>query len=643
MDSLKGIIYSAKEDTTKAEAYRNWALGTKELVPKRSLDISTKGIAFIDSVFLHSQPAEKEKERLIDCEASLYRNRGLIYSGEAKWSIAMENMLKSKDLQQKNNHPHGVSLTENGIGNIYYRQGLPEEALLHYERSLEICDSLDNQNGIAGAYINIANAYDDMEQDSVALEYHLKSQTIFFELEDYNALASSYTNVAGIYYFMGQKDSARIIQQRSVDILRKLQNQESLAIALVNMGELEFEIGNTSEAKKMALESLGLANQLGKSYIRLGLYELLHRIYKEEGNYQMALEMIELHHQVKDSVKNVQQQEEVLRLELEGDFEKERVADSVAFAKQKLLDDSENQAKLDKAANFRYLMLIGLVALSGLGFVLFRSNRRKKKDNEIIGLQKQEVEDKNKEITDSITYAKRIQEAILPNRNFVTEVLPQSMIYYAPKDIVAGDFYWVVQHGDHLIFAVADCTGHGVPGAMVSVVCHNALNRSVREFGLTDPAEILERTSLLVQETFATSQNEIKDGMDIALCSLNTTSNQLQFAGANNGLYRFRNGELYEIKPTKRPIGSYAVEKDFESHQIDLQIGDTIYLFTDGFADQFGGDSGKKLKYKTFKTILSEASELPISEQHDHLQDAFVQWKGEFEQIDDVCVMGIKF
>lgn len=258
--------------------------------------------------------------------------------------------------------------------------------------------------------------------------------------------------------------------------------------------------------------------------------------------------------------------------------------------------------------------------------------------------QKEIVEEKQKEISDSINYAKRIQNAILPSTRYFKSNLPESFILYLPKDVVAGDFYFMETVGETVILAVADCTGHGVPGAMVSVVCHNALTRSVKEFGLLKPNEILDKTRELVLETFAKSEDQVNDGMDIALCAFNTKTRSLQFSGANNGLFLVRNGELTEYKPDKQPIGKFIHAKPFTAQEIPLVSSDRVYLFTDGYADQFGGEAGKpggkKFKYSRLKALIQEIHLQKPEEQHDRLAKTLVEWRGEIEQIDDVCIIG---
>ena len=278
--------------------------------------------------------------------------------------------------------------------------------------------------------------------------------------------------------------------------------------------------------------------------------------------------------------------------------------------------------------------------------------------NQEISQAKHEIEEKNNEILDSINYAKRIQTAILPPDSYWQKNLPDSFVLYLPKDIVAGDFYWMETIENEVLFAAADCTGHGVPGAMVSVVCHNALNRVVREFGMHQPAEILDKVTDLVIETFERSNHEVKDGMDISLCGLTVDTMQLEFAGANNPLWLVRKGNdeyeglslnmelgeysLYEIKADKQPVARFSHRKDFTYNKVKVQSGDVIYLSSDGFPDQFGGPKGKKLKSKNFKKLLMDIHPKSMPEQREILKDKFEDWRGDFEQLDDVCVIGVR-
>lgn len=257
-------------------------------------------------------------------------------------------------------------------------------------------------------------------------------------------------------------------------------------------------------------------------------------------------------------------------------------------------------------------------------------------------LEQSNIEKENllREITDSISYAKTIQNTILPSDKKVSELLPESFVLYLPKDIVAGDFYWLGRFGKKILFAACDCTGHGVPGAMVSVICYNALNRALKEHGLIDPGKILDKCREIVINEFEKSEEGVKDGMDIALCSLE--GNQLKYAGANNPLWIVRNGEIIETKANHQPIGQFDTPEPYHTHIFELMKEDLVYIFSDGYADQFGGPKGKKLLYKRFKQLLLDISTQSMPQQRKALEQAFNDWKGQLEQVDDICVIGVR-
>ncbi len=275
-----------------------------------------------------------------------------------------------------------------------------------------------------------------------------------------------------------------------------------------------------------------------------------------------------------------------------------------------------------------------------------------------------EIAKKNKDITDSINYAKRIQEAILPPEKLVKEYIQNSFILFKPKDIVSGDFYWMGHKDNHVLFAVGDCTGHGVPGALMSMVGHNGLNAALKEHELIIPGEILDQLNTEVEETFSQQEhNAIKDGMDMALCCIDYNKNILHFSGANNPIYMVRKQDsvikniklesiepsstanqfsIYEIKGDRQPIGAFDDRQKFVTHSLLLEKNDSIYIFSDGYADQFGGPKGKKFMYTQLKKVLLSIQNQNMQEQKTTLLKAFEDWRGEHEQVDDVCVIGIK-
>jgi serine phosphatase RsbU (regulator of sigma subunit) len=324
--------------------------------------------------------------------------------------------------------------------------------------------------------------------------------------------------------------------------------------------------------------------------------------------------------------------------ELDKNLQELEIQQSQMKEQEAVLDN--NLVKINSQQNLLYLFIVIVLFVSILLFIAYRNYRLKKLAMNEVVEQKEVIEEQHQEIKDSMEYAKRIQSAILPPQKLVKEYLKESFILYKPKDIVAGDFYWMEHKAGKVLFAAADCTGHGVPGAMVSVICNGALNRAVREFGLTEPAKILGKARDIVIEEFEKSEEEVKDGMDIALCSLE--GNKLIYAGAHNPLWIVRSGEILETKANKQPIGKFDNPLPYTSHSFDLEKGDTIYIFSDGFVDQFGGEKGKKFKAKAFRKLLLSIQDKTLEEQSLIIDQAFESWRGKLEQIDDVCVIGVR-
>lgn len=258
--------------------------------------------------------------------------------------------------------------------------------------------------------------------------------------------------------------------------------------------------------------------------------------------------------------------------------------------------------------------------------------------------QSRKVVELYKNVTDSIRYAKRLQESILPPDHRIAELLPGSFVLYRPKDIVSGDFYWVEAVDDKVVFAAVDCTGHGVPGAFMSLVGHNGLNQVIKERHVIDPAAVLGQLNRIAYETLHKDRDQyVRDGMDMALCVLDPASRVLEFAGANCPLYVVRGQEVLQFAPNKKPIGGFAqLEDAFTGHTVQLQPGDNAFIFSDGYADQFGGPRGKKFLYRRFRELLVKVASEPPDRKKALLNQAFNEWKGTLEQVDDILIMGIQ-
>jgi serine phosphatase RsbU (regulator of sigma subunit) len=284
--------------------------------------------------------------------------------------------------------------------------------------------------------------------------------------------------------------------------------------------------------------------------------------------------------------------------------------------------------------------LIIIIALVAIKLLLLN-----KKTNKILKSKNEIIEEKNKSITDSINYAKRLQNAILPSTETVNSILPEHFILYEPKDIISGDFYWVSQHDNKFMVAAIDCTGHGVPGALLSIVGHNAINQSVNEMGITRPDEVMDSMNTIIKKILHQDKgSDIRDGMDMALCTFDKATNTLEYCGANNPMYLVSDGKLNIIKASKLTVGSLQedVKGKPENHVIPMKKGECFYIFSDGYADQFGGKDNKKFKTARMQELLLSLKDKPMPQQKQIIRDAFISWKGANEQVDDVLVIGVR-
>ncbi len=365
---------------------------------------------------------------------------------------------------------------------------------------------------------------------------------------------------------------------------------------------------------------------------------------------------------MEDSVNRQENRKASIQKGFQYEYEKKSTEDSLRVeAERKVFSVKIQQEKTQRFALYIGIVLIAL--FSGFMYNRFRVTRKQKHiiesqkveveqqrelaDNRRVIAEEQKyiIEQKQKEILDSIHYAKRIQQAMLTSEDYIANHFnAETFIFYQPKDIVSGDFYWALSHHNQFYISAADCTGHGVPGAFMSLLNISFLNGNVIERGLKNPAEILnEQRKEIIKALNPNGNENSKDGMDCALCAFDLKNNQLQFALANNPLWLIRENEMIEYKADKMPVGMYEeTQKDFTLHSINIQKGDCIYLLTDGYADQFGGDKGKKFKYKHLKDALLANANKPMEEQKQILSQTINTWKGNLEQVDDILIIGVR-
>lgn len=608
-----------------------------------------KAIAFYHRALKISEAAGDKKGIAGSCQ-----NLGIIYYNKADYDKALEFYLKAARAMELAGDKRGLAASYNNVANVYYVKDDEDKALKYYLTSVAIKQELQDTLNAHYAHMlsNVGLIYTDNSEYDKAMELYLRAQRIREEIGNREGSALSYNAIGSIWDLKGDYAKALDFYLKAVEIQEEIGDSYETSSSCIMIGRLYLKMSKVGESRKWHMKSLELAKEVEAKSNIMEAYEGLMKADSALGNFKGALEHHRLHIAYRDSVHNAESEKKMMQAEMQHEYEKK---EAIAKAEQQK-KDALYQAELGRQTMQRNAFIGGFALMLTLAAVSYRSYRSKKKANTIISMQKEEVEqqkilveEKNHEILNSITYARRLQEAILPPQKLVSSQLPQSFILYKPKDIVAGDFYWLESltkamdsEGKIVLFAAADCTGHGVPGAMVSVVCSNALNRTVKEFGITDPGKILDKVRELVIETFEKSENEVKDGMDISLCALDMERKMLTWAGANNPLWIVRSGQLLETRADKQPIGKYAEEKPFTTHSMQLQEGDMIYIFTDGYADQFGGPKGKKFKYSQLKELLLSIQQHSMDKQQLILDQTFENWRGDLEQVDDVCIVGVK-
>lgn len=578
-----------------------------------------------------------------DSIASLIDNNiGIAYDYKGNYPKALEHFFRALRVAERIKDRNNEAYILSNIGLIYNNQYQYDKALQYHKESLRIRRELKFKKGISASVNNMAIVFMNQEKYEKAIRYYHEALAIDIELKDSIGIADDYNNLGVCYQEKKDFKRSEYYQLKSLEIRQKLHQNLGVATSKLNLGVLAVKGGKLAEGEKYLNESMVLAKKLGAKEILKSVYRTFSELGDKRGDFKMAFENLHQFNQIEKELANEDNIRKQTQEEMNYKFDKERETQRL----NQLATALENKKKQEQALIINWAITIVGILILGFSFILYRRWNEVKKQKIIIEEKNRQVEEKNHEILDSINYAKRIQTAILPSNQLRERVLPDHFVLYEPKDIVAGDFYWLEETKDSIIFAVADCTGHGVPGAMMSVVCHNALNRSVKEFGLRDPGLILDKTRELIVDELSKEEEDIdiSDGMDISLCTWNKSNNQITWAGANNPLWIWKkeSKDIVEIKPNKQPIGKHFDMQPFTTHPVPLEKGDRIYLITDGYADQFGGPESKKFKAKNLKNLLVQISNEKINQQIDILKSTFFNWKGELEQIDDVCIMGIE-
>lgn len=580
--------------------------------------------------------------------------KSLSEQGEAcyylgKYDEAIDYYLKAIQEYESVNNFKGIAGVENNIGAVFFNQNKLEEALAHYNKAIIYSGKANDKRGITTAKVNIGNIYFASDDLDKALIYYKDALILKEELNDRGGIALILNNLGNVYGTKGDFEKSRDYFIRSLKINEELGNLYTVSMTLNNIGLLYQMEGDSTEALNYMRRSLYSAYAIQAKDLIKDAYLAMSEAYAQFNNYKAAFKVYKKYIEVKDSLINEESNRNIQ--ELKEKYNSAKNEKQIALQQSEIIREQEFKTSLYWIISLIAFVLVLVILLS---VYLVKLNKERREKNEQLESQKNiiqeknlELYDKNKNITDSITYASRIQTAILPPDLLLKTAFAESFVFYEPKDIVSGDFYWMDHHSDYTLFAVADCTGHGVPGAFVSIAGSNLLTEAVTIHQLRCPSKILHELNkglarMLHQDSRIDS---VRDGMDIALCVFDRKRGVVEFAGAFNPMWIIRNGELMEFDGNKFPVGDYVENDKVEFKKIELQIekGDLLYIFSDGYPDQFGGSLGKKLKYSGFKKILLSLVGLPMKEQKEVLIKEFYNWKGELEQLDDICVMGIRF
>ena len=681
LDSLKFVLKGESNDTNKVKTLNTLS---RKLEDIHKYDSS---LACADRAYTLAEQLDFKTGMM-----SAYRHMAYVYDDQSNYLKAIQYNSNALDIAQEVKDKHAIATILGNIGPIYYEMGDFQKALDYFSKALPLAQETQDTTIIDNDIANIALIYSKLAKYPEALNYFLKALAMAKRMHENEDVAYILCNIASDYVNQKEYSKALDYDLQALEFAEKTDDKSITFIIVGNMGLIYQKKGNLSEAFNYFSKALAMAQgegdksnisiilgNIGSTYFQqknykqakiyldsslhiamvIGQKDNIQTVYNSlasldsaTGNYKSAFEDYKQFTEYSDSILNDANKQKMETAMLTAAFKSSTDSAKITQGNLNAIAEKEKQRQRLILNSF----IGGFVLMLALAFFIFRGYRQKQKANTIITQQKEEVEkqkeevehqkalveEKNKDILDSITYAKRLQEAIMPPISLLHQFFPQLFLFYRPKDIVAGDFYWMEQAGDNILIAAADCTGHGVPGALVSVICSTALNRTVKEFHITEPGKILDKVRELVLETFEKSEANVQDGMDISLCCINTKTNAIQWSGAYNSLWYIQNGEIYEVAADKQPIGKIDKPQPFHTHSLHLQKGDALYLLTDGYADQFGGPKGKKFKYKHLQDVLLANAAKSLEEQKNILQNTLEEWKGNLEQVDDILVIGIK-
>lgn len=572
--------------------------------------------------------------------ANMLSNIGVAYNNQGNDPRALELYLRSLNISEEINDSLRVVTALINIGLIYSKnESTQDKAQDYYLRALRISEKLGYQIAIGTVTVNLGELLFSRGDDLDALSYFERSLKAYQKAHAGN-IPYTLINIGKIYAKRKDFKNAVKYQEEALSIAQQTNSKLEEGQALLGLANTWLEKGDTQNALRYFKLSEQITNEIGANYERRETFEGLARTYAIRKDFINAYRYKSMESTVKDTLLSETRQKQLNQLQFQHGMDN-------------MLKENEalkNDARLKEARNrmlslVLVLLFLGIICTSAFLIVLTRTIKQKKKVNaELVGknalitLQKQAI-------TDSILYAKRIQNAILPPPELISNILPESVIIFRPRDIVSGDFYWVTKSCERVICIAADCTGHGVPGALMSMLGISFLNEIISRNPRINAAEMLGEMRKYVVKSLRQNQNigETKDGMDVALLIFNEKMTSVEYAGANNPLFLIRDGHIMEYKSNKMPIGIHLnVAQAFSSEEIEINKGDMLYIFSDGYVDQFGGPNGKKFMIKNLKKLLVEIHNEDLEMQKMIIENTLDKWMGKLDQVDDILLMGIR-
>ena len=679
-DPDKGIEYG--NDALALSNKLNWDKGISKALLSLGANYSGKG-KYDQAKEYYEKSLKKIKETGDLTEtANIINHIAMVHYEKGEFKEAIISFSNSLKLFEQLKDSSGIAKATNNIGLIYRQQGDFDKAYEYYKKGLEIFKNMNKDNGIAKAYNNIGNVYALQNKYDKALEYYNKCYEKNKELKNKQSMASVLNNIAIIHRKNKRYDDAIKTYSESLELYEELENNKGISVLYHNIGDVYKEKGERRKAIPYFKKSVEIANKIDFKNIIKEASKNLYEAYKSIGQYKKALEMHELYLETKDSLKNEDIQRELIRQELKHEYEKEALADSLDFAKKQAIMDM----KIENQNNLRNALIIGIILVIIIAMVIYRNYRQKKRSNEIINEQNKNLEEANIEldflnkdleeknhqivhanieldalnkdltlknyeissahqrITDSITYARKIQSAVLPFESRMKENLDDYFLLYIPKDIVSGDFYWMEKIDGKTVLVVADCTGHGVPGAFMSMIGNELLNNIVVKQKILDPARVLSEMHIGVRYALKQdeSQTSTHDGMDVCICIYDENLRMITFAGAKRPLYYVKDDDFIEIKGDRKSIGGRQKEEKrvFTNHEIDIDSDILIYLTSDGYQDQHSADQ-IKFGVIRFRDLLRSIYHKPMKDQNHILKKTLEDFSvGEMNR-DDITILGV--